>query len=93
MNLEWIPIEKELPTTANHILVCTKDGVVTEADYVNIKHNADANTYMKEFLDSNSIIAWMPMPEPYKKKDTNREVGFFINWKNISRKRTRGVER
>ena len=61
---DWIPISVEEPTTADHVLVSTNTGSVFELDYVVTKHDASMNYIAKETLDS--IVAWMPLPAPYK---------------------------
>ena len=63
---EWTLVSEQEPTTASHVLVSTVDDVVCEADYGVIRHDAPMNTLAKEFLES--IVAWRPMPEPYKEE-------------------------
>ncbi len=58
----WIPITERKPGTANHVLVTLKweedDYEVTELDYgVDIACGGRFAKY---------VIAWMPLPEPYK---------------------------
>lgn len=61
---EWTLISEQEPTTASHVLVSTTDGVVCEVDYAVMKHDAFENTLIQIFLES--IVAWMPLPKPYK---------------------------
>lgn len=58
----WIPIEKEKPRGAEHVLVTLRwdedDYEVTELDYgVDVACGGRFAKY---------VTAWMPLPEPYK---------------------------
>lgn len=55
----WIPVEERLPDGNDHFLVCFEDGFVTGVSYFEDDWELWAN--------SGDVIAWMPMPEPYKK--------------------------
>lgn len=61
----WIPVTEQEPPE-DHVLVTLKhsedDYEVCEIDYGIVKHHIRENRtlFMKK------IIAWMPMPEPYK---------------------------
>ena len=52
---KWTPVSKELPNVSQRYLVYTKyDEVMTDF-------------FMgEEFMQGDDIIAWMPLPEPYK---------------------------
>lgn len=79
-NAEWIPIKKELPKESGGYLVSTISGDVLIAPYD--EWQADFGYWSEEYnpetggkvgedwqsLDegSMSILAWMPLPEPYK---------------------------
>ena len=62
-NNGWIPCEDRLPDYYDNVLVCTKDGGRTIA---HLTHSPiewkDIHNYKIE-----NIIAWMPLPAPYKK--------------------------
>lgn len=62
----WIPITEREPDTAEHVLVTIKwaedDFEVCEIDYGVMKYSK--TDYMGKML--NHIIAWRPLPEPYK---------------------------
>ena len=68
--MDWIPIEKEKPRGAEHVLVTLyweEDDwyEVCEIDYGVLK--ADGNNLI------DNVIAWMPLPEPYKKEKRNED--------------------
>ena len=54
----WIPCGERLPKEYNEYLCCDKDGEY----YVNYLEDA---YWAREFTESESIVAWMPLPEPY----------------------------
>lgn len=58
----WIPITEQLPTTEDgyaHVLVSMDDGFVCTTDYI------DTDGF-ELWLDSGEVLAWMPLPEPYR---------------------------
>ena len=58
---EWIPVSKKLPDVPQRYLVYTKeDDVITDLFMENGK-----------FMLGDDIIAWQPLPEPYRKGDKN----------------------
>ena len=52
---EWIPCEERLPEVGMSVLVTSKNGYVYTS---NIAHG--------EWEYGGEIVAWMPLPEPYK---------------------------
>ena len=70
MEMKWIPFESEdghlvgsFPEEGRRILICTKDGYVCVDEFL-----YDSDGF---YLDSGweiiaDVIAWMPLPEPYK---------------------------
>lgn len=60
---QWIPVSERLPQDNSDVLVCAEDGQVLigwldgENDWWICSELAD---------DYKSVIAWMPLPEPYK---------------------------
>ena len=56
---DWIPVSERLPKNGNRVIVTNKDGQVF------------INPFWDHFrFFDDEIIAWQPLPEPYKKGDT-----------------------
>lgn len=58
----WIPVEERLPETEDgyvHVMVSLDDGFVCTTDYTD-------NDGFELWADSGEVIAWMPLPEPYR---------------------------
>ena len=51
---EWIPVSERLPEEDNQYLICFNDGEL------------DLDYYCRGFLNYSGVIAWMPLPKPYK---------------------------
>ena len=57
---DWIPCEVDMPKELGRYIVTLKDGRSLEAIYDNIS---------KRFiLYEHEVIAWQPLPQPYKKE-------------------------
>lgn len=57
---EWIPVSERLPEKGKQVLCCNRKGsVFTSA--ITYK-----DTRMIAFGQHCDVIAWMPLPEPYK---------------------------
>lgn len=61
----WIPVSDRLPRTYINVLVTADNGEV----YIASK-NPDDTFYFYEKLDDDDtqVIAWMPLPEPYREE-------------------------
>ena len=61
----WIPVSEKLPGFGQRVLVSTAN-FVYEAIYFD--EDAGWSTYNVSFkdVDESEILAWMPLPEPYK---------------------------
>lgn len=60
---QWIPVEKRLPEDESAVLVTDENGHIRHAFY-------DAVADWFETYEESMIIraiAWMPLPEPYKR--------------------------
>lgn len=57
----WIPCSERLPTTKDDYIITVKDKSLTWTDYV--EWSADYHWWE---YDDDMVIAWMPLPEPYK---------------------------
>ena len=63
----WIPISERLPENAMNVIAQFSSGIVTELRYA-------GNGIFEGIYDYSTkvIIAWMPLPEPYKEKTKRR---------------------
>lgn len=67
--VKWIPITERLPEVSQNVLATTRWGEVTIAERLNFDpecwfvHEGSTNAHTED------IIAWMPLPEPYKGGD------------------------
>lgn len=57
---EWIPVTERLPEENGSYLACTVDGYITALWY---------DREMGWLIKDITIVAWMPLPEPYTGKD------------------------
>ena len=62
---EWVPCSERLPKEGENVLVCLKnetyDIAFYSTKYCSWISSSDEWSYEKE-----SVVAWMPLPEPYK---------------------------
>lgn len=58
---QWIPCSERLPRTKDDYIITVKDKYGTWTDYV--EWSADCHWWGH---DDDMVIAWMPLPEPYK---------------------------
>lgn len=67
----WIPVEERLPDGGEDVLVCTGNGWILVAWY---GINKQSWHITPTGITHDDIIAWMPLPEPYK-PEALREAG------------------
>lgn len=70
----WIPVEERLPDIDQSVLICTKYGEITDGYRWNEKDWFCAwGEYNGAHVggEYDLIVAWMPLPEPYKGGDNN----------------------
>lgn len=60
---QWIPVEERLPGGGVDVLVCTGNGWILIAWYGTNKQSWHITP---TGITHDDIIAWMPLPEPYK---------------------------
>lgn len=70
----WIPVSERLPEKDGSYLVCMswhfqKMDVLTWADGWNCTRNINGKVNRKSEILGAYIIAWMPLPEPYREDD------------------------
>ena len=69
----WVPVSERLPEEPGHYLVTMKHNDISFVDQ-NWYDGEGNNEYMDNFWrNSSNIIAWMPLPEPYKKEGDSNE--------------------
>lgn len=52
-----------LPYNNQEVLITTKYGYVTQTTYYN-----DYGCYFEDYEDEGDVLAWKPLPEPYKEE-------------------------
>lgn len=57
-NNDWISVHDKLPIKDSHVLACLDDGFIATVEYTND---------WELWADSGEVIAWMPLPEPYRR--------------------------
>lgn len=66
--LKWIPCKKELPQSRTDVLVsCHDDSGDTSYNYTSYGWmTTDKEYWIIDNEINNFVVAWMPLPEPYK---------------------------
>ena len=72
----WIPTSKKLPEGGHNVLFCDKAGNVGEGCY-----NKELNEWVQfrwrvSGIKGEEVVAWMPMPEPYKERGGEYETDY-----------------
>lgn len=60
---QWIPVSERLPEYDGMYLACFDDEFVTAVMYITDRHGAQD---WELWADSGEVVAWMPLPEPYR---------------------------
>ena len=63
---EWIPVSKKTPPIAQRVYVSTTNGEVFIARYHSFDKWTFEPTGISYVYNKNSVVAWKPLPEPYK---------------------------
>lgn len=72
----WIPVSERLPTFEERVLTTNTDGIIQEAKLEPCKYGGDELFWMMPsgaYFHFNRIVAWMPLPEPYKAESEETE--------------------
>ena len=63
---KWIPCSERLPEEGRKVLVTDIFGVYV-GEFIDAEENWGGEHFVNEHgMQSKSVIAWMPLPEPYK---------------------------
>ena len=65
--LGWIPVTERLPEDGKNVLFCDIDGDIMIGYHIKDRpatHFSQDGTYD----DIKNVVAWMPLPEPYKEE-------------------------
>ena len=71
----WIPVSERLPKEENKSYwICTDSGYQYECRWTNINHiwtnlTTDWHWHIMDVPQYSKVVAWMPLPEPYKEAD------------------------
>lgn len=53
----WASVQEKLPSKNEYVIACFDDGFITGVEYTND---------WELWADSGEVVAWMPLPKPYK---------------------------
>ena len=70
---DWIPCEVELPKESNYYMACIYNADVDDFDFRKtwFAHKDDydmENSEWRELYEFETVTAWQPLPQPYKKE-------------------------
>ena len=65
----WIPCSERLPEGGRVVLVTEKGGFIRHCEYANYCDFQEFQT-VEEGLTVHDVIAWMPLPKPYKGEES-----------------------
>lgn len=62
-NMSWIPVSERLPEDDGMYIACFDDDFITAVMYITDRQGAQD---WELWADSGDVVAWMPLPEPYR---------------------------
>ena len=66
---QWIPCAERKPEEGISVLICTNDGIRTDGVFDGEGEIIEWEGAMSDrCFDSDEVIAWMPLPEPYEEQ-------------------------
>lgn len=65
---EWIPVSEKLPEEKREVLICTSDEFIYIGEYEVWTWADGLGTWTEsvEYRTISDVVAWMPLPEPWK---------------------------
>ena len=66
---QWIPVTERLPNIATKCIVQLSNGYITIGKYFSIEKWTFIETGIAFAYPKETVLAWMPMPEPYTKEE------------------------
>ena len=61
---QWIDVKDRMPEEDKEVLICSQWGTIDVGWHYDTYWATEHNTYEED----GDIVAWMPLPEPYKKE-------------------------
>ena len=66
---KWIPTNERLPEDDVAVLISIEWGGISLAYRIDGCWRWDYESFESEFFSDNEVLAWMPIPEPYKESE------------------------
>lgn len=75
---EWIPVTERLPEEKREVLICTSDEFIYIGEYEKWTWADGLGTWTEsvEYRTISDVVAWMPLPEPWKGEEDESNVWF-----------------
>ena len=70
MTRKWIPCSEKTPKPYHKVLITTSWGGI-EIGWINDLHHWESDWYN---YGDNGVLAWRPLPKPYKEEITDAEI-------------------
>ena len=67
--LQWIPCKERLPEAHVDVLICDNYGNITDGELIDTSHFGWLGAMSDRSYDFDDVVAWMPLPEPYREED------------------------
>lgn len=74
----WVPVTERLPEESDDYLVTNGDVDVETAYFAHPKDYAISNGEWREIWYEDDVIAWMPLPQPYKAGSEGKNENKYI---------------
>ena len=69
----WIPVSEKMPPIAQRVLISTANSKVCIARYHSFDKWTFESTGIGYAYNKDSVIAWIPLPQPYKVESEDKE--------------------